>query len=81
LKAELRDRFGPPPPAVERMLGAAELRILASEKQISSVEVVDGKIKLTRGGDLITLNGQFPRLTKITAKDRLLELKKLLMMI
>jgi transcription-repair coupling factor (superfamily II helicase) len=81
LKAELRDRFGPPPPAVERMLGAAELRILASEKQISSLEVVDGKIKLTRGGDLITLNGQFPRLTKITAKDRLLELKKLLMMI
>lgn len=81
LKSELRDRFGPPPNAVERMLAAAEVRILASEKQITSLEVVDAKIKLTRNGDLITLGGQFPRLTKITAKDRLLELKKLLLTI
>jgi transcription-repair coupling factor (superfamily II helicase) len=81
LKSELRDRFGPPPQAVERMLAAAEVRILASEKQITSLEVVDAKIKLTRNGDLITLGGQFPRLTKITAKDRLLELKKLLLTI
>ena len=81
LKSELRDRFGPPANAVDRMLAAAEVRILASEKQITSLEVVDAKIKLTRNGDLITLGGQFPRLTKITAKDRLLELKKLLLTI
>ncbi len=79
LKRELRDRFGPLPPAVERMMAAGELRILASEKDITGLEVSSGKIKLTRGGDLLTLGGQFPRLTKVTAKDRLQELKKLLL--
>ena len=60
-------------------MAAGELRISASEKDITGLEVSSGKIKLTRGGDLLTLGEQFPRLTKVTAKDRLQELKKLLL--
>lgn len=81
LEKELRDRFGPLPPAVDRLVFCADLRLLAVARGISSLEVVNGKVKITRGGDLITLNGQFPRLTKQEPKARLNELKRLLLSI
>lgn len=37
IRAELRDRFGPPPPPAQRMLELAELRLDAAAWQISSV--------------------------------------------
>jgi transcription-repair coupling factor (superfamily II helicase) len=79
LARELRDRFGPPPPPVERLLLVAELKILASERGISVIEVKDDKLMLTRHGDFITLGGKFPRLTRKDAKARLKEIKKLLL--
>ena len=60
----MRDRFGPLPPAVELLLQVAELKILASEKAVTVIEVKDDKLMLTRHGDFITLGGKFPRLTK-----------------
>jgi transcription-repair coupling factor (superfamily II helicase) len=78
LQKELRDRFGPLPPAVELLLQVAELRILASEKAVTIIEVKDDKLMLTRHGDFITLGGKFPRLTKKDAKARLKEIKQLL---
>jgi transcription-repair coupling factor (superfamily II helicase) len=79
LQAEMRDRFGPIPPPVELLLTVAELKILASERNISVVEVKDDKIMLTRNKEFITLGGKFPRLTKKDAKARLKEIKKLLL--
>jgi transcription-repair coupling factor (superfamily II helicase) len=79
LQAEMRDRFGPIPPPVELLLTVAELKILASERNISVVEVKEDKIMLTRNKEFITLGGKFPRLTKKDAKARLRELKKLLL--
>ena len=38
-KAELHDRFGPPPPPVERLLALAELRILAHAQQIHAIRL------------------------------------------
>ena len=81
LPRELRDRFGPLPPSVELLLGVAELKILAGEKSVTSIEVKDDKLMLTRQGDFITLGGKFPRLTKKEAKARLKEIKKLLLAI
>jgi transcription-repair coupling factor (superfamily II helicase) len=81
LQKELRDRFGPLPPAVELLLQVAELKILAREKSVTIIEVKDGKLMLTRHGDFITLGGKFPRLTKKDAKTRLKEIKKLLLAI
>ena len=81
LQKELRDRFGPLPPAVELLLQVAELKILASEKSVTNIEVKDDKLMLTRQGDFITLGGKFPRLTKKQAGARLKEIKKLLLAI
>ena len=81
LARELRDRFGPLPPAVELLLQMAELKILASERAVTVIEVKDDKLMLTRQGDFITLGGKFPRLTKKQAGARLKEIKKLLLAI
>jgi len=81
LQKELRDRFGPLPPAVELLLLVAELKVLASEKSVTVIEVKDDKLMLTRQGDFITLGGKFPRLTKKQAGARLKEIKKLLLVI
>jgi transcription-repair coupling factor (superfamily II helicase) len=81
LQKELRDRFGPPPPAVDLLLAVSELKILASEKAVTVVEVKDDKLMLTRHNDLVTLGGKFPRLTKKDAKARVKEIKKLLLAI
>lgn len=79
LQREMRDRFGPIPPSVELLLAVAELKILASERNIAVVEVKEEKVMLKRNNDFITLGGKFPRLTKKDAKARLKEIKKLLL--
>ena len=81
LARELRDRFGPPPPPVELLLQVTEVKILASEKSVTALEVKEDKLMLTRHGDFITLGGKFPRLVKKDAKARLKEIKKLLLAI
>jgi transcription-repair coupling factor (superfamily II helicase) len=81
LQKELRDRFGPLPSAVELLLQVAELKILASEKSVTVIEVKEDKLMLTRHGDFITLGGKFPRLTKKQVGARLKEIKKLLLAI
>ena len=79
LRTELRDRFGPVPAAVELLLLVGELKILASEKAVTIIEIKDDRLMLTRNNDFITLGGKFPRLTKKTAEARLKEIKKLLL--
>ena len=81
LRKEMRDRFGPLPSSVELLLGVAELKILASERNITVVEVKEDKIMLTRNKEFITLGGKFPRLTKKTGEARVKEIKKLLLAI
>ena len=79
LQKELRDRFGPLPPPVELLLAVSELKILASEKSVTAIEVEEDKLKITRRGDFIQFGGKFPRLTKKEAKARLKEIKRLLL--
>jgi transcription-repair coupling factor (superfamily II helicase) len=81
LSKELCDRFGPLPPSVELLLAVGELKILASEKSVTAIEVEEDKLKLTRHNDFITFGGKFPRLTKKEAKARLKEIKRLLLAI
>ena len=79
LQKEMRDRFGPLPPPVELLLAVGELKILASDKSVTDIEVEEDKLKITRRNDLITLGGKFPRLTKREPKARLKEIKRLLL--
>ena len=81
LAKELRDRFGALPPAAEMLLQIGELKILASEKAVTAIEVEEDKLKITRHNDYITLGGKFPRLTKKDVKAKLKEIKRLLLAI
>jgi transcription-repair coupling factor (superfamily II helicase) len=78
LKQELRDRFGPLPPALELLLRVAELKVLASERGVTVIEVKEDKLMLTRNNDYLMEGSLFPRLTKKQAGARLREIGQLL---
>src|SRR5207247_7726201 len=60
LRKDWRDRFGRFPEAVENLLTLAELRISSAARKITTVEVKDDKLMLTRGGDFILIGGKVP---------------------
>jgi transcription-repair coupling factor (superfamily II helicase) len=73
LRKELRDRFGPLPAAVKNLLIVAELRILAAENEITTLESNDGNLKLHRArGPLVS------QLHERKSSRQLQELKRLL---
>jgi transcription-repair coupling factor (superfamily II helicase) len=74
LRKAFRDRFGPLPAECDRLLKLTELRILASEKGIRSIQVEDGKIMLKRRNDYLMQDGRFPRLKAAKPDARLDEL-------
>ena len=79
LEKEIRDRFGPLPPALVLLLQVAELKMLAAERSIAAIEVKEDKLMLSRNNDFIMVGTKFPRLTKKETGARLKETKKLLM--
>ena len=81
IRTELRDRFGKIPPAVDLLLQVTELKIIASDKQVSSIETEGAKLKITRRKELVQVGGKFPRLSKKEPKAKLGEIKRLLLML
>ncbi len=79
LEKELRDRFGPVPPPVKLLLQVAELKVVASERGVTLIEVKDDRLMLTRNNDFIMAGSKFPRLTTLETAGRLAEIKKLLL--
>ncbi len=77
LVKELRDRFGPVPPAVALLLRVSDLKLTAAERGITSVEVKEDKLILMRGEDYVMQGTRFPRLTQTDASARLGEIAKL----
>ncbi len=71
---ELRDRFGPIPHPVDRLLRVARLRIVSSLRGIRHVETRGDKLMLMRDGDYLMRNRRFPRLNAKDASDRLDEI-------
>jgi transcription-repair coupling factor (superfamily II helicase) len=78
LASELKDRFGPLPPAVTRLMQVAEIRILAHQKNIRAVENREDRILLSKGRDYISDQGRLPRTTAKTADGRLKEIIRIL---
>ncbi len=62
LRAAWLDRFGALPPAVNHLLTFNEIRIRASQKGCSVLDVRDRKLQLMRNGKYYQINGKFPRL-------------------
>jgi transcription-repair coupling factor (superfamily II helicase) len=79
LQTEFRDRFGPLPVPLQLLLQIAEIKLLASSRGISVIEVKDDKLMLTRNNDFVMIGNKFPRLTKKEPAKRLQEIKKLLL--
>ncbi len=78
-KAELRDRFGPPPAQVELLLLAADLKMRGGRARHHHHRNPGGKLMLTRHNDYLMVGGKFPRLRKTAPAARLNEIKKLVL--
>ena len=78
LEEQWADQFGPLPHAVENLLTCGAIRLAASHAGISEVEIKNQKLILTRNGQLVQLNGKFPRLT---AKEGFLLLREALQLL
>ncbi len=78
LRTELKDRYGPVPPALDRLLKIATLKIRAHACQVDELEVRDGKIMMKRNGQWCMSGHRFPRLQTQTPTARLDELLTLL---
>jgi transcription-repair coupling factor (superfamily II helicase) len=74
LRNEWRDRHGPWPLPVERLLLATEIKILAAALRIRVVETQGDKLMFQQGQDYILVSGKFPRLTARDAISRLHEI-------
>jgi transcription-repair coupling factor (superfamily II helicase) len=79
LKKELRDRFGPLPEAAELALRVVEVKLAASAKGLTTIEVKENKLVLKRHDDYVMQRGKFPRLKEKTAMARLKEIKNLVL--
>ena len=78
LRKTWRDRFGPLPAAVEHLLLLTEMKLAASSRKITKLEVKERKLMLTRGGDFVLINGKFPRLSEESPVEQLRELAALI---
>ena len=78
LDRQWRDRFGPLPREVSHLLTVHKIRILATRRNISQVEISGQKLMLTRNNDYILDNKRFPRLQKIKPADKLHEALRML---
>lgn len=74
-RKDLEDRFGRLPPAVDRLLKLAALRIFASLKGIRQIEVKEDRAILSFAPERYFMpGGRFPRLRGRTASEKLEEL-------
>lgn len=62
IRKEWKDRFGKFPAAVENLFLLAEVKLAAARTGVTRVEVKERKLMLTRRGELLLVNGKFPRL-------------------
>lgn len=78
VEKEIRDRFGKIPPAVKYFLLLEEIKIIAAEKGITSIETEGNKLKVIRNNDYLMIAGKFPRLTRIKPEAKIKEIIHLL---
>ena len=73
-----RDRFGRLPEAAENLLVLGAVRLVATARNITRLEVRERKLMLTRGGDYVLIGGKFPRLAAAAPAERLREMLAML---
>ncbi len=78
LEREWQDRFGKPPRELRYLLTLHKIKILASRRHISQVEISGQKLMLTRNNEYILTQKRFPRLVKTRPADKLAEALRML---
>ncbi|MCP5553987.1 MAG: transcription-repair coupling factor [Verrucomicrobiales bacterium] len=63
LRRDWTDQFGRLPDAAAHLLLLTELKIRASRRGASSLEIRDGKLMVMKKGSYLQIEGKFPRLT------------------
>lgn len=77
LRKEVRDRFGPAAPAMDRLLTIADLRIVAAQKGIVQIETRKSRLMLKDEQDYLMQNKRFPRLSATDPDQKLEEVMRL----
>ncbi|MGB2428390.1 MAG: transcription-repair coupling factor [Akkermansiaceae bacterium] len=79
LRVRWQDRFGKPAAPVEHLLLVTELKLAAAKANISSIEIREDRLMLTRNAQYIFLAGKrFPRLTASSPLDKIHEAVEML---
>jgi transcription-repair coupling factor (superfamily II helicase) len=78
LRREFRDRYGKLAREVRLLLQAAEVKVLAGQAHVETVETKEDKIMLTSRGQLFQVGGKFPRMTSDTPEGKLQDIQALL---
>ena len=68
-----RDRYGILPPEANHLLSVQKIKIAASKKRISLVEIRGQRLMLTRNDDYILFMNRFPQLQKKNSAEKLVE--------
>ena len=63
LQRDWTDQFGRLPDAAAHLLLLTEMKIRASRRGASSLEIRDGKLMVMKKGSYLQIEGKFPRLT------------------
>jgi transcription-repair coupling factor (superfamily II helicase) len=74
LRGEIIDRFGKPPQSITRLLKLAELRVLAANRGIISIETQGTKLMLRTREKFLMENKRFPHLTTTTPDAKIKEI-------
>lgn len=79
LQKQWQDQFGERlPHAMRNLLTCGAIRLAAAHAGINEVEIEDRKLKLSRNGKFVMLNGKFPRLTSKVGHQQLAETLRML---
>lgn len=78
IKKEIRDRFGPLPTTVHRLLLITQIRIKALKKGISAITIRNNHIMLKTNKGFVTKDGQHLKLRSNSPNNKLKELLKLI---
>lgn len=74
LRTRWTDRFGKPPAPVKHLLTATAVKLTAAQAGISTIEVREQKLMLTRNGQYIFIgNKRYPRLSETEPERKLKE--------
>ena len=73
---EIIDRFGALPPAAENLFLCGQIRLIGMAARLSSITCSAGRILMSRGQELVKIEGKIPNLPDLGKPDAKLRILK-----